>query len=611
MSDRGNGTREGVSRPIPTAPPGYELRELLGRGAVGEVWRASATDSLARDFAIKIIPEAHDWEREFASLRRVEALRAASGSRDLVETFLAAELGGRGYVVMEFLAGGDLWRLVRDSGPLAAAEAVRLLVPVARALALLHTEGLVHKDVKPSNVLLDREGRPRLADFGLVRFASDPLSRAGTPGFCAPEVYSGGPLPTDPRLDVYSFGATLHCLLTGKAPPPGRPDLWELERLDVDRELQRFLVDLLLPDPGQRPSDAVAVLRWLERWQAEDAGSSAQGSGRIHARWRRLWAVLGAGAMCAVLAALWARGGPSARSAAVATVDSSAPSDAPLSLSGASGQHEAEPGRGVVPPSGSGGAAGARRAEIAPQGTNAVPATLLAPRASPAGPPRWDGRELWVAGPAVLWRGGEARRKGFSGVPCLDEEPMAVARDSSGRVVAAATKSGQAVALEVVPQGLRVRTVLPPVEVPPLLVRVATDGRRMGRLLVFASGPDRVEVWDLSAPRSLMRFSVPPSSALALLPDGRGVVLGGLDGRLRIHDSERVVATLPSHGDSVLALSPGPSCIHALGDDRELHDGVLAPRPKLVVRTYSLADLLTGRSSPLGEAPPEDWTPPR
>lgn len=594
------------TRRKPPAPPGYQLRERLGRGAVGEVWRARGADSLAREFAIKVFPVAGDWERELGSLRKVEQLRAEASSRDLVETFLADEVEGRGYVVMEFLAGGDLWQRVREEGPLGSEAAVELLIPVARALALLHADGLVHKDVKPNNVLLGSDGAPRLADFGLARAVSDPLSQAGTPGFCAPEVYAGGELSTDPRLDVYSLGATLHCLLTGQAPLPGRPDLFELERHDVDRGLQDLLVELLRPDPALRPADGAAVLERLKAWAPEGAAPAAPDRKR---------ALAGAAGALVVLALLGL--GASGGGSATTSQGSSSPRSGP---SPTQGEGAATPSTSELPspsPSPNPSPSPSATPNPSPSGQPAGPRPSPAPAWLAATPkpasanPRWDGRELRAAGPALRWRGGEARLPNDHAFLCLASEPVSVARDPSGEVVAAATASGEAVALRIEQGTLRQLRTLPALERPPLIVRVATDGRRLARLLVFAEGADRVELWQLAERDPPTQLAVPPSVALALPPQGRGVILGGLDGRLRIHDGEGIAATLLSHGDSLLALSLGPARLCALGDDRVLSEGALSPRPQLVVRSYALESLLEGEREVLGQSSLAEWSPAR
>tara|TARA_R110002072_G_scaffold49561_2_gene134547 strand:- start:1831 stop:2970 length:1140 start_codon:yes stop_codon:yes gene_type:complete len=130
-------------------------------------------------------------------------------------------------------------------------DAVACACQVADGLDALHRNGVFHRDVKPSNVLINSEGWVRLVDFGLSRSLDGTLSAAGSPAFAAPELIAGR--PTDGRaIDIYSLGATLAYLLTGETTLPGRPDVFLYERHGVPRALQRVLVRAMASDPTQR-----------------------------------------------------------------------------------------------------------------------------------------------------------------------------------------------------------------------------------------------------------------------------------------------------------------------------------------------------------------------
>ncbi|MEZ6186507.1 MAG: serine/threonine-protein kinase [Planctomycetota bacterium] len=282
--------------------PGYRLLERLGHGAAGVVYLAQSTDPLGQRFAVKVFPPdaEHRVARELETLREVEAVRRETGSRDLLEVVHAGEAQGRPYVVMEHCPGGDLLSRVQRDGPLPSGEAVALMLPVLRGLELLHAHGWVHKDVKPANVLLGADGQPRLGDFGLTRSLDrGPLSSAGTPGFCAPELYRGAASESGAQLDVYSAAATLYFLLTGEAPLAGRPDVFPLERRRVPRPLQRVLVQALQVDPAQRVPGAARLRELLE---AADRGEPGLGGGRR----RRGPVVLGALLVLGGAAVAWA-----------------------------------------------------------------------------------------------------------------------------------------------------------------------------------------------------------------------------------------------------------------------------------------------------------------
>ncbi|RMG07988.1 MAG: serine/threonine protein kinase [Planctomycetota bacterium] len=264
--------------------PGYRLLEAIGQGGSGVVYRAEGRDELARPCAVKVFPPAQRsaYERELATLRGIERVRAAAGSRDLVETIAAGEVEGSGYVVMEYVRGGTLEERVRAGGPLPVREAVAALRPVLQGLRLLHREGILHKDVKPANVLLDDEGRTKLGDFGLARPLDAPVSSAGTPGFCAPELYAGRGAETgDERLDVYSAAATLYYVLTGEVPLPGRPDVFLLERRRVPRPLQEVLFAALAEDPAQRLPSATALEERLVAWSEGRLPARTPGRRRV------------------------------------------------------------------------------------------------------------------------------------------------------------------------------------------------------------------------------------------------------------------------------------------------------------------------------------------
>lgn len=553
----------------PLPPPGYELLERLGAGGAGEVWRARGRDLLGRAFAVKVLPDGEAWERELETLRRVEELREAAGSQDLVQTFLARRVEDRGYLVMEFMSGGDLWQRVKAEGRLGARESVELLLPVARALELLHAEGLIHKDVKPNNVLLDGEGRARLADFGLARFQDAPLSRSGTPGFCAPEVYAGGALPTQPQLDVYGLGATLHCLLTGQAPPLGHPDLLRLEALEVDRGLQTLLLAWLDPDPAKRPADGAAARVDLEAWLS--GGSPSE---RPTPAGSRAWALGGAVFGCLAL------GGLSlllARDPAPATPPPASEEGSP-----------SEPGSGepaALPSAGS-----------SPE----APATGRGDR----GTPRWDGLELRARGPALVWREGDAFSSEGAQLFRFGRSPRSVARDASGALVAAGDAVGYVRVGRIGAGGAPLFEAAEAGSL--LLLRVALDPQRVARLSVYEEGLDWVEVWDLASAQRSSRVAVPPSGALALLPEEGGelrFVLGGLDGHLRVCDEEGVRATLVSHGDEIRALTPGHGVLHVLGAEPK------GEGRELWVRTYRSAALAEGRKVLVSEATLSEWRP--
>ena len=205
----------------------YELLEEIGRGGMGVVYKARQR-SLERTVAIKMI-----LAGQFASEEHVRRFQAESKAAarvrhpNIVAIHEVGRLHGQDYFVMDHIEGQSLAERIAE-GSVAIAEAVRLIAAVARAVDHLHQQGIVHRDLKPSNILLDAEGEPYVTDFGLAKvFAADPGCTAtgtivGTPSYMAPEQASGRSEQVGPTADVYSLGAILYELLTGR--PPFRED---------------------------------------------------------------------------------------------------------------------------------------------------------------------------------------------------------------------------------------------------------------------------------------------------------------------------------------------------------------------------------------------------
>lgn len=248
-----------------TAPidvPGFAIERRLGAGGSCEVWLAREREGLRRPVALKVFVGAREaYERELEAVRQVEALRRETRCPTFVQSLATGEADHLAFIAFEVL-DGTLQEHVERRGPLPFAEAVQRAREVAAALALLHARGLYHRDVKPGNLLLDADGRTRLADFGLSRPLDGTLSAAGSPAFAAPEAIAGRPLDGR-RLDVYSLGATLAWLLTGETMLPGRPDVFLLERHGVPRALQRVIVRAMAADPGERIESMDALLAAL------------------------------------------------------------------------------------------------------------------------------------------------------------------------------------------------------------------------------------------------------------------------------------------------------------------------------------------------------------
>ena len=254
----------------------YRLIELLGRGGMGEVWRAfdTARDSVV---AVKVLPEHLSHDEMFQKRFRREA-RAAAGlnSPHVIPIHNHGEIDGRLYVDMRLIEGRDLEHVLAD-GPLEPGRAVRIIEQVARALHAAHKVGLVHRDVKPSNILLDEDDFAYLIDFGIARAADETRltgtgAMIGSRHYMAPERFSAK--EADARADVYALACVLYECLTGYTPYPGDsleqqyaghvftpPPRPSSTNPDVPAEFDRVTDKGLAKDPDQRYATTVELAR--------------------------------------------------------------------------------------------------------------------------------------------------------------------------------------------------------------------------------------------------------------------------------------------------------------------------------------------------------------
>jgi serine/threonine protein kinase len=202
----------------------YRLIELLGRGGMGEVWRAYDTAANNRTVAIKLLPPHLAGDTTFVQRFRREADAAAQlNNPHIIPIHNYGEIDGRRYVDMRLIEGRDLQQVLAD-GPLEPARAVRIIEGIALALHAAHKVGLLHRDVKPSNILLDENDFAYLIDFGIARATEDTRltqtgSMIGTLHYLAPERLGTGEV--DARADIYALACVLYECLTGSPPFPG------------------------------------------------------------------------------------------------------------------------------------------------------------------------------------------------------------------------------------------------------------------------------------------------------------------------------------------------------------------------------------------------------
>jgi serine/threonine-protein kinase len=231
----------------------YRLLDLLGRGGMGEVWRAHDT-VIDRIVAIKILPAEISRDEVFQQRFRREAHAAARlNSPHVVPIHTHGEINGRLFVDMRLVEGKDLQSIL-EAGPLSAPRAVQIIEQIAKALQAAHKAGLLHRDVKPSNILIDEDDYAYLIDFGIALAAGERgLTTVGdvvgTFHYMAPERFSApeaGAPPIDARSDIYSLACVLYECLTAEHAFPGD---------SLEQQVGNHLVS-----PPPRPSEAIPGL---------------------------------------------------------------------------------------------------------------------------------------------------------------------------------------------------------------------------------------------------------------------------------------------------------------------------------------------------------------
>ena len=222
--------------------PGYQILEKLGKGSMGIVYKAKQT-SVDRVVAVKVLLETLATNKEFIKRFQREAKIAAKLSHNnIVNAIDAGEVDGHQYFVMEFVEGVTIKDEMEKGKVYAEADALRIMVAVAEALKHASQRGLIHRDVKPENVLLTKAGDVKLADLGLARLTADEkwaMAEAGmaigTPYYISPEQVRGQ-VDVDIRGDIYSLGATFYHMVTGKVPYSGETPS-EVMRKHVDKNV--------------------------------------------------------------------------------------------------------------------------------------------------------------------------------------------------------------------------------------------------------------------------------------------------------------------------------------------------------------------------------------
>src|SRR5881398_2521968 len=262
----------------------YELLEVVGRGGQGVVFRARQK-SLNRIVALKVISLGQWASTAHLKRFRLEAEAAARLEHPgIVPIHEVGERDGSCYFSMQFIEGGQLDEVVRRA-PMSIRQSAELIAKVARTVHYAHEHGILHRDIKPGNILLDVKGEPHLTDFGLARLVETEstmtrtLEVLGTPSYMAPEQAVGNNAQFTSATDVYGLGAVLYQLLTDH-PPFAGGTTFETVRLvldteprpprllnpKIDRDLSTICLKCLEKDPKRRYALALALAEDLERW---------------------------------------------------------------------------------------------------------------------------------------------------------------------------------------------------------------------------------------------------------------------------------------------------------------------------------------------------------
>jgi predicted Ser/Thr protein kinase len=249
--------------------PQLEILECLGRGGMGAVYKARQP-RLERFVALKILAPEKQKDPQFAERFEREARVLGRLSHpNIVAVYDFGEVRGRFYLLMEYVDGLTL-RQVMQAGKIAPAEALELVPKICDALQYAHSQGIVHRDIKPENILLDKQGRLKIADFGIAKIAGVDAAGLtltgardimGTPVYMAPEQVEK-PLTVDHRADIYSLGVVFYEMLTGELPlgkfaPPSK-------RVQMDVRLDEVVLHALEKEPARRYQEASQVKTAVE-----------------------------------------------------------------------------------------------------------------------------------------------------------------------------------------------------------------------------------------------------------------------------------------------------------------------------------------------------------
>ena len=272
----------------------YIITDWLGQGGMGQVFRA-VHEMMGRESAVKVLPLNKSTPQAVVNFTREIRTQAQLDHPNLVRAFDAGHDGNVYYLVTEYVPGTDLRRLIRSQGePLSAQQAANLIMQAAQGLEYAHQRGLLHRDIKPGNVLVTPDGRAKVSDLGLAGFVhmanEDPRAGkiVGTADYLSPEQIRT-PRNLNPASDIYSLGCTLYYAVTGKVPFPGGTTRdkakrhlgdtpWHPRRFnpEISEEFVEIIADMMEKDTAARIQSAAEVCQRLENWASESLDLPSQ-----------------------------------------------------------------------------------------------------------------------------------------------------------------------------------------------------------------------------------------------------------------------------------------------------------------------------------------------
>lgn len=264
----------------------YIITDWIGQGGMGQVFKA-VHEMMGRESAVKVLPLSKATPESIANFRREIRMQANLDHPNLVRAYDAGEDGNVHYLVVEYVPGTDLRRLVRSKGKLSIQQAATIVMNSALGIEYAHQRDLVHRDVKPGNILVTPDGTAKVSDLGLAGFLDDPNDprhgkTVGTADYLSPEQIQT-PQNITKVTDIYSLGCTLYYAVTGKVPYPGgtarskarrhmEETPWHPRRFndEISDEFVDLIADMMEKDPEIRIQSCEEVALRLSAWASDD-----------------------------------------------------------------------------------------------------------------------------------------------------------------------------------------------------------------------------------------------------------------------------------------------------------------------------------------------------